>query len=303
MFCFSAQSVHSFIMGLDYYAILDVPRTARIHDIKLAYRKLALRLHPQRENYPQHPIPRPQGTFDLPLPTLPEKTYWEVLNEAYDVLSNPLYREVFDQYGEEGLKRGTAAPNGYIAPYSYHGDFMRTFCEFFGSFSPYADLIDAVTNPPLLYNTEEGIGVKHKDPTVEYLLHLELEEVFHGGLKLVKIFRHDFIDEFKTKTEEKEVTITVKFAAGILEGTELVFPEAGDRSPTRIPGDVKFVVCDTKHNTFRREKSDLHIDYKISLKEALTGFKMTIKTIDDRILNILITDVIEYETDQISLSN
>lgn len=280
-------------MGFDYYGILDVPRTATIYEIKFSYRKLALRLHPQRENYPQHPNPRPEGTFDLPLPALPEKTCWELLNEAYDVLSNSLRREVFDQYGEEGLKRGTAAPNGYIAPYCYHGDFMRTYFEFFGSFSPYADLIDAVTNPPRLYSTEQGIGVKNKDPTIERLLHLELEEVFHGGLKLVTIFRHEFVDEFKTQTEKKEVLLTVPIAPGVLEGTQFLFAEAGDQGPTRIPGDLKFFVCDKEHKTFRRDKSNLHMDYKISLKEALTGFSMTIKTIDDRKLEILITDVVE----------
>lgn len=279
-------------MGLDYYAILDVPRMATIHNIKLSYRKLALRLHPQRERYPQHPNPRPEGIFDLPLPTLPEKTYWEVLNEAYDVLSNPMTREVFDQYGEEGLKRGTAAPDGYIAPYCYHGDYMRTYFEFFGSFSPYTDLIDAVTNPPLLYSIEEGIGVKNKDPTIYRLLHLELEEVFHGGLKLVKIVRQEFVDEFKTKTEKKEIELSVQTAPGIFEGTSLLFPEVGDQSPTRIPYDINFIVCDKKHKIFRRDKSDLHMDYEISLKEALTGFTMSFKTIDDRMLRILVTDVV-----------
>lgn len=280
-------------MGFDYYAILDVPRTATSFEIELSYRKLALRLHPQRKNYPQHPNPRPEGTFDLPLPTLPERSYWELLNEAYDVLSNSLCREVYDQYGENGLKRGVAAPNGYIAPYCYHGDAMRTYFEFFGSYSPFSDLIDATTNPPLLYNVKEGVGVKNKDPAVERLLHLDLEDVFHGGVKLVKILRHEFVDEFQKKTEVKEIALSVPIAPGIIEGTRLVFPESGDQGPTRIPADIIFVVCDKPHKVFRREKLNLHMDYSIGLKEALCGFKMTIKTIDDRKLEVLITDVVK----------
>ena len=280
-------------MGLDYYAILDVPRTATVYDIKLSYRKLALRLHPERKKYPQHPNPRPESVFDLPLPALPEKINWELLNEAYDVLSNSLRREVFDQFGEEGLKRGNPAPNGYIQPYSYHGDFMRTYFEFFGSFSPYADLIDAVTKPSNLYNTEEGIGVKNKDPAIERLLHLDLEEIFNGGIKLVKIFRYEFIDEFKTKTEKKEVVLSVPITPGILEGTQILFSEAGDRSPTRLSADIKLIISDNKHEKFRRDKTDLHMDYKISLKEALIGFRMTFMTIDGRKLEMLITDVIK----------
>lgn len=40
---------------------------------------------------------------------------------------NPLLRHVYDLYGEEGLKRGTPTPNGYVQPYAYHGDYMKTY--------------------------------------------------------------------------------------------------------------------------------------------------------------------------------
>jgi DnaJ family protein B protein 13 len=280
-------------MGLDYYAILDAPHNASMWDLKMSYRKLALRLHPQRKNYPQHPNPPPADVFELPLPALPENAYWEYINEAFDVLTNPMYREVYDKYGEEGLKRGIAAPNGIIPPYRYHGDAMRTYFEVFGSFSPYADLSDAATNPPPLYAVKEGVGVKNKDPTIERLLHVGLDEVFHGGMKLVKIFRHEFVDEFKTKTEVKETMLSVPISPGILEGTRLVYPEAGDRGPTRIPSDIVFIVCDKPHSVFRRDKCDLHMNYNITLKEALTGFKLSLQTIDDRKLEILITDIID----------
>lgn len=280
-------------MGLDYYALLDVPRNSSLHDIKLSYRKLALRLHPHRKRYPQHPNPRPEGTFDSPLPTLPETVHWEYLNEAYDVLSDRLRREVFDNYGEEGLKRGVSAPAGRIAPYFYHKEPLRTYFEFFGTFSPYADLIDAVVNPPPLYSVSEGIGVKNKDPTIHRLLQLELGEVFHGGVKLVKINREEFVDEFRTKTELKEVEIPVTIAPGILEGTRLLFPEAGDQGPTKIPADIAVVTCDIPHKVFRRDQWNLHMDYEISLEEALTGFKMSVTTIDDRKINIFITDIVE----------
>lgn len=50
-----------------------------------------------------------------------------IISEAYEVLGDPLRRAVFDQYGEEGLKRGVPAPNDYIPAYRYHGDPMRTY--------------------------------------------------------------------------------------------------------------------------------------------------------------------------------
>jgi len=279
-------------MGVDYYALLDVKRDASIWEIKLAYRKLALRLHPLRKQYQQHPNPRPENVFDMPLPTLSENIYWELLNEAYDVLSDDLRREVFNQYGEEGLKRGVPAPNGYIPPYCYHNDPMRTYFEVFGSNSPYSDLIDAVTNPPPLYKVKQGFGVIHKDPEVPKLLKLSLEDVYFGCTKLFSYKRKEFVDDLKIRTEDREVRLAIDVCPGCFEGTKITFNEAGDQSITRKSGDIAFITSDIPHEKFRRDKIDLHMDYSITLKQALIGFKMRISTLDDRKLELNVTDIV-----------
>lgn len=280
-------------MGVDYYSILNVQRDASLWDIKLSYRALALRLHPHRKLYQQHPNPRPEGVFDLPLPTLPENIYWELLNEAYDVLSDDLRREIFDLYGEEGLKRGVAAPTGFIPPYSYHKDHMRTYFEFFGSFSPYADLIDAATNPPPLYTVKEGRGIVHKDPSIVKIISVTLEELYKGCFKNYKYCRKVFTDEFKNKLESKENSLLIPIAPGCLEGSRVTFHEAGDESMTRTPADIIFITSDIPHARFRRDLWNLHMDYDVTLKQALTGFKISITTLDDRKLEVFVTDVVE----------
>lgn len=71
-------------MGKDYYGILGIEKGASDEDIKKAYRKQALRFHPDKNKSPQA-----------------EEKFKEVA-EAYEVLSDPKKREIYDQFGEEG---------------------------------------------------------------------------------------------------------------------------------------------------------------------------------------------------------
>jgi DnaJ-class molecular chaperone len=73
-------------MGKDYYKILGISKSATDDEIKKAYRKLALKYHPDKNKAP--------GAEDK----------FKEVAEAYEVLSDKKKRDVFDQYGEEGLK-------------------------------------------------------------------------------------------------------------------------------------------------------------------------------------------------------
>ena len=76
-------------MGKDYYAILGVPKTASEEEIRKAYKKMALKWHPDRNRENKEAA---------------EKQFKEVA-EAYEVLSDKQKRTIFDQYGEEGKLR------------------------------------------------------------------------------------------------------------------------------------------------------------------------------------------------------
>lgn len=282
-------------MGVDYYAVLNIPRNALKWEVKAAYRKLALQLHPCRKQraYQQHPNPKPNGVFELPLPSIPENVYWEILNEAYDVLIDDLRREIYNMYGEEGLKRGVAAPNGFIPPYCYHKDYMRTYFEFFGSYSPYSDLIDAATKPPPLYKVSEGRGVIHKDPNIEKNIFLSLKDVLYGCTKIIPHKRKEFIDDLRNKRKSREISLSVEIRPGCLPGTKISFSNMGDETITRKPADIIFTTFDEPHEKFKRDKWNLHMNHQISLNEALTSFKMCILTFDDRQLEFYITDIVE----------
>lgn len=283
-------------MGLDYYSVLNVPRNCSDTEIKLAYRKYAIACHPNRAPYPLHPDNPPEGVPDhvLHLPSLPHHTIWEYLNEAYDVLANPLRRAVYDSYGEEGLKRGTATPDGFVQPYVYHGNCMQTYSTALGSESPYTDLLDAITFPPPLYETVHGErGIKCKDVPIEIPLALTLKEVFYGGVKKIKVHRAEFSDERQLSTQLREHLFVIPIMPGIKTGCRITFVEAGDRGPTRIPADIIFVIDDAPNDMFRRDGADLYMVQKVSLKKSLCCFVIELKTIDDRTLRVPVVDVID----------
>jgi DnaJ-class molecular chaperone len=122
-------------MGKDYYKTLGIAKGASDDEIKKAYRKLALKFHPDKN--------KAAGA---------EERFKEIA-EAYEVLSDKKKRDVYDQYGEEGLKGGIPGSGGGGGgmhsnggpqfSYQYHGDPRATFAQFFGNSNPFASFFEA----------------------------------------------------------------------------------------------------------------------------------------------------------------
>jgi DnaJ homolog subfamily B member 13 len=263
-------------MGFDYYGILGVKRSCNQYEIKKAYRRLALKYNPERHDNDEN-----------------MKRIFALIGEAYEVLVDHKKRAVYDQYGEEGLKKGVPGPTTYIQPYSYHGESLRTFHEFFGTTNPYADLLDYYENPPPMFDSPLGKGYKEKDATILRPLSLSLEEIFKGCLKKMKIQRLVFTDESCSELKLREKVLSIPIKPGTYPNTEVRFKEEGDQGPTRIPADVIFITEDRPHDTYIRSSlSDLVTVRNVTLEEALCGITITLKTLDERILRVKITDVI-----------
>lgn len=207
---------------------------------------------------------------------------------------NPLHRAIYDRYGESGLLQGVLLPNGYFPPYQYHGDNMKIYQDVFGNFSPYANLMDGLTNPPPLYtNKVFGIGVKTKDPPVERMVAVDLEEVRSGCVKIMNLLRLEFVDDEQIVTEKRKKTLKLEIKPGTTAGTRFTFKEEGDRNATKVPADVIFIVEDKPHPRFKRQNlHDLVYKHTIDLCQALTGFKFVVETLDKRKLKISITNVV-----------
>lgn len=166
------------------------------------------------------------------------------------------------------------------------------FCrDFFATYSPYGDLIDAVTNPPPLCQNDVSL-VRTKAPDIEQFVDLELSEIYHGAIKKMKITREEFIDEAQVRTKIVEERLTVPIPAGIPSGARIRFEGAGNCSPQSFPSDIVFVVRERPHERYRREGADLHVEVPITLKDALVGFPLELIGVDGTWLLVQIVDVV-----------
>ncbi|XP_023662109.1 dnaJ homolog subfamily B member 1-like [Paramormyrops kingsleyae] len=279
-------------MGKDYYGVLGIHKGASDDEIKKAYRKQALRYHPDKNKSP--------GA---------EEKFKEVA-EAYDVLSDPKKRDVYDRVGEEGLKGspGGGGPNGTSFNYTFHGDPHAMFTEFFGGRNPFDHFFrnggpdeDMDVDDPFAsfgmggfgrsFGSRSGGLEKKQDPPVVHELRVTLEEIFSGCTKKMKVsHRRLNPDGRTTRTEDKILTVEIK--RGWKEGTKITFPKEGDETPTNIPADVVFVLKDKPHNVFRRDGSDIIYTAKISLRDALCGSTVKVPTLDGQTVTVTTQDVV-----------
>lgn len=267
-------------MGKDYYDILGVSKSATTDEIKKAYKKLALKWHPDRN----------QDNKEFA-----EEKFKEIA-EAYEVLSDEEKRKIYDQFGEEGLKGG-AMPGG--ATFTTGFDPYDLFSQFFpGGFGRRGGM-DGMHEGGFrtsIFNGFDDFDMdfggrmrekKMKDAIIE--LPLSLEDLYNGVEKNLKITRN-ITDEYgNTRKESKNITLNIK--PGYKSGTKIRFHGEGDRRPG-MTQDIVFVIKEKPHDRFKREGNDLIMDVNITLCEALTGFSKTIKTIQDKNLKISFTDVV-----------
>ncbi|CAI9787267.1 unnamed protein product [Fraxinus pennsylvanica] len=294
-------------MGVDYYNILKVNRNASEDDLKRAYRRLAMIWHPDKN-----------------VNKIEAEAKFKQISEAYDVLSDPQKRQIYDLYGEESLKSGQvpspsrsarAHPGSY---YNYGSNQQHPNPNF--RFNPRS--ADDIYAEVFGENSSNGGGGARRDgnfrstsmngggsreysglasggaaggfrkaPPVENVLMCSLEELYKGAAKKMKISRNILDGRGKLHILEEILTIDIK--PGWKKGTKITFPEKGNEEPGVIPADIIFVVDEKPHPVYMRDGNNLVVKQEVSLLESLTGKKFELVTLDGRNITIPVLEIIK----------
>ncbi|XP_009781784.1 uncharacterized protein [Nicotiana sylvestris] len=298
-------------MGADYYKVLQVDKNANDDDLKKAYRKLAMKWHPDKN---------PNNKKEA-------EAKFKQISEAYEVLSDPQKRAIYDQYGEEGLK-GQVPPPDAGGPggqtFFQTGDGPNVFrfnprnandifAEFFGFSSPFGGgmggggtgmrgsrFSSSMFGDDIFSSFGEGRPMgsgPRKAPPIERTLPCSLEELYKGTTKKMKISRE--IADASGKTLPVEEILTIDIKPGWKKGTKITFPEKGNEEPNVVAADLMFIIDEKPHSVFTRDGNDLVTTQKISLAEALTGYTVHLTTLDGRKLTVPISNVIHPNYEEV----
>ncbi|XP_034916409.1 uncharacterized protein [Populus alba] len=285
-------------MGVDYYNILKVNRNATDDDLKKAYRRLAMKWHPDK-----NPTTKKEA-----------EAKFKEISEAYEVLSDPQKRAIYDQCGEEGLKDappsgGGGFPFGNGGGGGSNGFNPRKaediFAEIFGS-SPFGfgstgpgksmrfqsdgGLFGGFSSSDTPFRTFSEGTAPRKPPPVESKLPCSLEELYTGSTRKMKISR-TVVDAHGQQGQETEI-LTIDVKPGWKKGTKITFPDKGNERQNQLPADLVFIIDEKPQTTYKRDGNDLTINHKVTLAEALGGTTVNLTTLDSRNLSIPVHDIV-----------
>ncbi|MDR3374988.1 MAG: molecular chaperone DnaJ [Ancalomicrobiaceae bacterium] len=301
----------------DYYEVLGVGKTADEKELKGAFRKLAMQLHPDKN----------------PGDKAAEAAFKEI-NEAYDVLKDGQKRAAYDRFGHAAFENGMGGPGGPGSP-GFNGDFAQTMSDIFESF------FGGEGGP----GRERGRGGRERGADLRYNMEITLEEAFEGkqveirvptsiicdtcngsgakpgttptscrtcgGQGRVRAMQGFFTIERTCPTCQgrgqviaepcskcagsgrttKEKMLTVNIPSGIEDGTRIRLSgegEAGVRGGP--PGDLYIFIGLKPHEFFQRDGADIFCKVPISMTVAALGGQFDVPTLSGEKTKVKVPD-------------
>ncbi len=293
----------------DYYDILGVSRSADQAEIKSAYRKLAIKYHPDKN----------------PNNKEAEEKFKEAA-EAYEILSNPEKRQRYDQFGHSGGAGGFGGGGMNMEDiFSQFGDIFgggSPFESFFGGGQRGGRRVAKGTNLRIkvkLTLQEIAKGVEKKIKVNKQIICSACDgsgakdkSSFHtcrtcGGAGSVRRVTNTILGQMQTTSTcptcngegveisakcpvcrgdglvRGEETISINIPAGVSEGMQLSMSGKGNAAPRGgVPGDLIILVEETPHETLKRDGTNVVYDLYINFVDAALGTSVEVPTIDGK---------------------
>ncbi|CAO95752.1 molecular chaperone DnaJ [Erwinia tasmaniensis] len=289
----------------DYYEILGVAKSADEREIKKAYKRLAMKFHPDRNQGDKES----EGKF-------------KEIKEAYEILTDGQKRAAYDQYGHAAFEQGGMGGGGHGGFGGGGADFSDIFGDVFGDiFGGGRRQQRAARGADLRYNMEltleeavRGVSKEIRIPTLEEC------GVCHGsgakagtkpqtcstchGAGQVQMRQGFFTVQQACPTchgrgsvikdpcnachghgrVEKSKTLSVKIPAGVDTGDRIRLSGEGEAGEQGAPaGDLYVQVQVRKHHIFEREENNLYCEVPINFVMAALGGEIEVPTLDGRV--------------------
>ncbi|CDO78181.1 hypothetical protein BN946_scf184797.g7 [Trametes cinnabarina] len=298
VFCLLALFVHA----ADLYKVLELSKSASEQDIRKAYKRLSRKYHPDKNKDPDA-----------------EEKFVEIAH-AYEVLSDPTKRQIYDRHGEEGLRAHEGGQQHYANPFDmfqnffggggHHNQQVRrgpsSVSEFEVSLSDiYSGAsIDFMVKKRILCDHCRGTGAASSD---------DIHTCSACGGSGVRIMRQQIMPGMFTQSQvtcnecggrgkvigrkcphcqgnkvmDHTQHYTLEIPRGAPEGHEVVFEGEADESPDWEAGDIVLRIRSKKERGgWRRKESGLYWKETISVEEALLGFERNLTHLDGHIVEL-----------------
>ena len=288
----------------DYYQLLGVNKNASQQEIKKAFRRSAMKYHPDRK-------PGDKGA----------EAKFKEMNEAYKVLSDPKMRQRYDQFGHAGVQQGSDGGSSGFGTASGFDSFSNIFNDMFGggrggrqsdqvhrgndlqyrlSVPLESVLNDATRNirvPTLVpCGSCAGSGAKSGSkpincPTCQGHGEVRIQQGFlaiqqtcpscHGRGKVIQSSCHTCHGEGRRKETK---TLSVKIPAGVDTGDRIRLSGEGEAGMNGGPsGDLYVQITVQPHDIFKRSEDDLKCEVPISMAVAALGGEIVVPTLQGRV--------------------
>jgi len=250
-------------MAEDYYKILGVGKDSSTDEIKKAYRKLALKFHPDKN----------PGNKEA-------EEKFKKINEAYAVLSDPAKRQEYDQFGSADSFKQKFSQEDIFRGFDLN-EILRDLGFGFGS-QRRQGFSQSKTDPfGGLFGGQGGYGQSYgpmpqRGEDLYYNISITLEESVFGTEKKIALQKQNRVEE-----------VNVKIPKGINSGKKLRLLGKGTAGSNGGPsGDLYLEVSILPHPIFARDGNDIYIEKSINFSQAALGTTIEVPTLDGAIKRI-----------------